>query len=315
MNVMYFWLIYLYLIVGSGILCYGEDSCSINTEDKFYCSNGLCIEWSWVCDGRKDCSDGSDEPKELCARYEYGANTTTNCGRVQVSNGTLINNEKKQPFEELMVYILERIDGVGYFLVCGGTIISPDVIISVASCFWKKGMSSKQISIKKEQYVVFINEEMTINLKANGFNFDRIIFVQKIYLNEGFNGLDGLYANDIAVIVLAKKISYGHGFEPVCIDWNNKYKVENGDKGMVVVHGSHNGTQHEINTYFKYIDHNTCRKLHTDGFQRFVTFDKFCVDTKLSNTNLNSDYGDESIDFTVILVHFVSISYHIWLAQ
>lgn len=43
-----------------------------NSEDTFNCSNGLCIDASAVCDGHADCSDGSDETSDLCARQTYG---------------------------------------------------------------------------------------------------------------------------------------------------------------------------------------------------------------------------------------------------
>ncbi|CAI6368303.1 unnamed protein product [Macrosiphum euphorbiae] len=83
MKVTYSWITYSCLVFGSGILCdrkldkrQAVSSCSVNT-DKFHCSNELCIEWSWVCDGRKDCSDGLDETNELCALYEHGTNMTT----------------------------------------------------------------------------------------------------------------------------------------------------------------------------------------------------------------------------------------------
>jgi len=52
-------------------------------------------------------------------------------------------------------------------------------------------------------------------------------------VSERFNGIAGLHADNIAVIVLANKFSFINGVAPVCIDWNSKYKVHNGDQGQV----------------------------------------------------------------------------------
>jgi len=57
--------------------------------------------------------------------------------------------------------------------------------------------------------------------------------VETIYLKEDYNDIDGLYAEDIAVIVLTEKLSFSNGVFPVCIDWYNKYDVKNGDEGTV----------------------------------------------------------------------------------
>lgn len=40
--------------------------CTLYYSDTFNCSNGLCIDSSLTCDGRADCSDGSDETQSLC---------------------------------------------------------------------------------------------------------------------------------------------------------------------------------------------------------------------------------------------------------
>lgn len=56
-----------------------------------------------------------------------------------------------------------------------------------------------------------------------------------------------------------------------------------------------------IGTVVLYIDSSTCHnKYLPDDFHHFVTSDKFCAETELGNTNLDSDRGVESIDFTVI---------------
>jgi len=57
--------------------------------------------------------------------------------------------------------------------------------------------------------------------------------VETIYLKESYNGEDGFYADNIAVLVLENKVSFSNDVSPVCIDWNNKYMVHNGDLGKV----------------------------------------------------------------------------------
>jgi len=54
-----------------------------------------------------------------------------------------------------------------------------------------------------------------------------------IHLNEGYRGSTGFYAEDIAMIVLQNRVSFSNGVAPVCIDWNGKYNVVNGDQGKV----------------------------------------------------------------------------------
>lgn len=35
-------------------------------EDEFRCINGGCVSQQFVCDGKKDCLDGSDEKNQTC---------------------------------------------------------------------------------------------------------------------------------------------------------------------------------------------------------------------------------------------------------
>ncbi|XP_016661872.1 uncharacterized protein LOC107884408 [Acyrthosiphon pisum] len=72
----------------------------------------------------------------------------------------------------------------------------------------------------------------------------------------------------------------------------------------IVVWKSENGKKVDVTfeSTLPYIDHSTCRKINTDGFNQFVTFDKFCTYNKLGIINLDSDCSDESSDFLCIIL-------------
>ncbi|KAJ4450811.1 hypothetical protein ANN_02241, partial [Periplaneta americana] len=40
----------------------------VNSKSEFQCTSGQCIDNTLVCDGAKDCNDGSDETVELCGK-------------------------------------------------------------------------------------------------------------------------------------------------------------------------------------------------------------------------------------------------------
>ncbi|CAI6344828.1 unnamed protein product [Macrosiphum euphorbiae] len=287
MKVTYSWLIYSCLSLGSGILCdrKDDDSCSINDEDKFYCSNGLCIKSSWVCDGHKDCSDGSDENKELCALYGYAPNMPMNCGRVNIKNQVTLKkyiaNIGTAPWN-VGIYRLNK-ENSNYELICGGSIISPNLVVSVAHCFWQEGMLSKKISINDGLYKISVGKYER-NFTVIGNDFTQIINVSMIHLKRGYNGPTRFHAEDIAIIVLQDRVSFSNGVSPVCVDWNGEYNIVNGDEGKMVSWGNmgkniSNPDLFEIS--LTYIDHETCQKMYRNRFETFVTADKFCAGSKL----------------------------------
>ncbi|XP_060870828.1 transmembrane protease serine 9-like isoform X2 [Metopolophium dirhodum] len=277
-------------------------SCSINVQDQFNCSNGMSIEKSWVCDGLKDCSDGSDETSELCARNENGTKITEDCGRVYTNQVSIKNGQKAlygtAPWNVGVYQFNKRNSSYDY--VCGGSIISSKLVVSAAHCFWKSDMSSNRILIDGGLYKIAVGK-YDRNIKIIDNNFTQIMNVEIVFLKEYYYGFSAFHAEDLAIIVLKNRISFSNSVAPICIDWNGKYNEVNGGKGKIVGWGHlNNGSLSPIllEASLPYIDRNSCRNLYTNGFESYVTFDKLCAGSSLvSGQGVGKGYGGAGLSF------------------
>ncbi|CAI6344827.1 unnamed protein product [Macrosiphum euphorbiae] len=163
------------------------------------------------------------------------------------------------------------------------SIIAPNLVVSAAHCFWKKGMSSNRISINDGLYNISVGK-YDRNFPVIDNDFTQILNVVIIHLNKDYDRPFGFHDQDIAIIVLKSRVSFSNGVSPVCVDWNGEYNIVNGDQGKIVgwvktVKGISSPVLLEAS--LPYIDHSTCRDMYKNGFELFVTVDKFCAGTAL----------------------------------
>ncbi|XP_060871436.1 uncharacterized protein LOC132945689 [Metopolophium dirhodum] len=306
MEVLYTWIIYPCLIFGSSILCDGKleiqqavSSPSEDIDDMFYCSNGLRIEWSSVCDGHKDCFDGLDEMKELCARYEYGTNISMDCGTVSKEIKSKHSLEAtpwvvdiyKFEKQSNSYYGLhdERTDS-NYYHLGLGTIISPNVVIAAAQIFWDSGIRSKQNSIDGNSRYLFKIDIPQADSDISHYYIDAKI----IYLFDEARIIDINYqpnTQDLAVIVLANKISFSNVVTPVCIDWHSKYNVRNGTYGKIAGFNDQSQLNHLVlQRFFPHIENSSCLRIYNeDNFH-------FCIRLQLEERGGNR-FDFQSLSF------------------
>ncbi|XP_026815140.1 modular serine protease-like isoform X2 [Rhopalosiphum maidis] len=204
------------------------------------------------------------------------------CGRSYIGHQLLIDNGKKAQIGtapwNVAVYRFNK-ENSKYDLICGGSLIAPNLIVSAAHCFWQNGMLSNRISINNGLYRIAVGKYYR-NYTVIDNDFTQILDVETIYLQEDYYGYHRHYSHDIAVIVLSNRVNISLAVAAACVDWDGRYIVTNETQGKIVGWGiTENDTPSPVllEATLPYIDYNSCRSMYKNGFEQFVTFDKFCA--------------------------------------
>ncbi|XP_061196173.1 dorsal-ventral patterning tolloid-like protein 1 [Saccostrea echinata] len=233
-------------------------TCSPN---DFTCSDGTCIDRSSVCDGRNDCASGNDEV--LCSSSCGVPPITPSLGNSKIVGGKEAT-PGSWPWQASLQY--------GSFRdhMCGGTLISPQWVMTAGHCFEDDRSPSKW-------HVLLGNHHMN---KQDAHQVE--VGVSKIIVHENYD--EDTTENDITLLKLQTPVTLNNYVNLVCLP---KRTVSNGQHCYITGFGDTMGTccrnvlkQAEI----PIIDVGKCNSTrYTDG-QIFSTnicagYDKGGIDT------------------------------------
>ncbi|XP_065204426.1 modular serine protease-like [Planococcus citri] len=228
-------------------------------------------------------SDGNwDKPLFSC---------TPQCGRPYSEASTLITGGQLERFGDSPWHV--AIYNQDKELICGGTIINPQLILSAAHCFGESALS-KVNAAKYEIAVSKVTRNYTIKDNQN----QKIHKIKEIrFSKKGYIGLNNHYAADIVILILQQPVTISPTVLPACIDWatlNKGITPLEGTPGKVVGWGlNENGRYSEnlLTVNLPYIGRERCLSTVPDDFKPFITLDKFCAGTQTGPGVLQGDSG------------------------
>ncbi|KAK7572041.1 hypothetical protein V9T40_014513 [Parthenolecanium corni] len=178
-------------------------------------------------------------------------------------------------------------------LICGGTIVSPQLIISAAHCFFDEYNQTPQKIGRYELAVSKVSRHYTT--KDNGLT--KFYKIREIfYSTKGYTGTSTNYASDIVIIWVAEKISLSRGVLPACIRWTDNGAFNPGEStpGKLVGWGlDEKGNPSEVllSANLPYISYAKCVETANPDFRGSITLDKFCAGSKTGAGARQGDSG------------------------
>ncbi|CAB3232121.1 unnamed protein product [Arctia plantaginis] len=210
--------------------------------------------------------------------WNYIALCKAECGRVTPGGLQLAIGATKAKRGELPWHVgIYRKTTNPYTQICGGSLVSNNIVISAAHCFWRDvllpaadfGVAGGNI------YRSWDNEEDVGAQKSD---------VKEIKIPSLFEGESANFQEDIAVLTLMTPFNFTTYIRPVCLDFGvyfEKLQLQHGKLGKVAGWGltaAHGQASHILRVLeMPFISVEICISTLPETFREYITGDKFCA--------------------------------------
>ncbi|XP_044735481.1 clotting factor C-like [Chrysoperla carnea] len=162
-----------------------------------------------------------------------------------------------------------------YSQICGGSIINPKVVITVAHCFESKDPKNYGVGAGKYYRPWKDNRDENAQLRN----------VEQIFIPESYKGLSNNFANDVAILVVNDPFVFDNFVRPVCVDWTTNTKkdlLKMGSIGFVPGWGvdQEGGKKSAVlkDIQLPFVPYDECYSKSDQNFRPIVNLaDKFCA--------------------------------------
>ncbi|XP_063923461.1 uncharacterized protein LOC135137673 isoform X2 [Zophobas morio] len=241
------------------------------TKAEFQCDNFYKLETSKNMENvnKMFCSDGTWEDEVPECILDCGLNKYND--PAMVINGT---DAKKWAYPwQVAIYDKNTKD-----LICGGSLLSENVVLTAAHCVLISDYSLKDdiILVVGNYYSKYKHSE---DKSAQDVNSIKEIFVPKRY-----RGRDQNYKNDIAIVVTREKFVITDNVRPICIDLDSRYlanAIKKSMNGYVTGWGftEEDGKPATVLQELRVqpVDYSSCLNTLSFDFKKFLSRDKLCA--------------------------------------
>ncbi|CAB3260968.1 unnamed protein product [Arctia plantaginis] len=212
--------------------------------------------------------------------WNYVAQCKAECGRVSPEAFQLVIDGKEAKRGELPWHVgVYRKAADTLEQICGGSLVSNNVVISAAHCFWSDTIKVLPAS----------NYKVGIGKLYRSWDSKRDVGVQKsdvkqIKIPSLFQGAAANFQEDIAILILTTPFVYQTHVRPVCLNFDinfERWQLQQGNAGKIAGWGltTANGNASPILKVvdMPFINAANCIKALPPSFREYITGDKFCA--------------------------------------